>query len=385
MWTLAMVALAQPSEEITVYADAFARWDETRWLVETELMVPFPTWFTGDENHTFRSHAYQIRAIVACDKDARLSRKSWEILCEVEDIGLIASTVGRWRGAAERAHIQQILDQIDAKLTGAQIQLQVDQQGALRNVDIEGLASDNLRERRAQEFLRLVMSRLMAGFHLRFSPRSEPGDPWLERNSLLLQLPSTTGVRGSTRLSHSWVEHEETSLIHSTGQGTIAAFIPYIHRPGSPREGTQATGQQPTSGGEAPTGDFSPVAPLGFAPPSEFSQSETEMIAPSPGFGEVIEFRDAEVIDLEAVYALQSQGVAIYDRKLSFVTERMWRIDGQPTSSSAGGVNTAPYHHRGTLRLLGEQERPDVGPSAQVAPPGSSLAGMPSWVPLEVL
>jgi hypothetical protein len=68
------------------------------------------------------------------------------------------------------------------------------------------------------------------------------------------------------------------------------------------------------------------------------------------------------------------------------MTERVWALTGFPTSSSAisYGQRGNPYHHVGRLRILdNERERPDVGPTRQVAPPGTEHPVLPAWMPLE--
>ena len=49
------IALAAPddaAEEIIVYGDHFARWDHTRWLVQTELWMPLGISFAADRNRS---------------------------------------------------------------------------------------------------------------------------------------------------------------------------------------------------------------------------------------------------------------------------------------------------------------------------------------------
>ena len=56
-------------ETILVISDPFARWDGTRWFIKTEVGLPISMTFYADQNYEFFSNAFQIRTILACDKD----------------------------------------------------------------------------------------------------------------------------------------------------------------------------------------------------------------------------------------------------------------------------------------------------------------------------
>ena len=100
---------------ITVYDDMFARWDGTRWFVATEVTVPDPVVFQARNNWEFRSTKYQVRTIIACEKDWRRSRRRFEVDCTIEDFGMQSIAQDR----DNPARVQQILDEIDTALSGS--------------------------------------------------------------------------------------------------------------------------------------------------------------------------------------------------------------------------------------------------------------------------
>ena len=85
------VAEAQvDDDEIIVYGDRFKRWDKTRWSVVAEVRFPSSYTFRKFENYEMRVSAYQLRVVLACEKDWKLSRGKWEVSCKIENLGLQA-------------------------------------------------------------------------------------------------------------------------------------------------------------------------------------------------------------------------------------------------------------------------------------------------------
>jgi len=375
-WALVTAMAAPAIEEIMVYSDPFARWDGTRWLVETEVFVPFPITISRVRNAAFRSYALQMRAVISCEKDARLGRKRYEVMCTIDDIGLQATTVNRWRTRADIQRVQQVLDNVDEMLTGSRVQLQVDDAGTLRNIDLEGLSQRNERERESAESLRQLVSRLMAGFHLHIPNPGQRRAPWTERNSLLLAMPSSTGIMGATNLDHEWLTINDTTLIRSGGGGTVSFIMPIVSKDNAirnlqaPEGAAQVSGAAPTSPG--------PASFVSYGPPDESVNLTT---APS---WTIDEFRGLAP-QLDVRYKVAGQGFAVFDTVNGYVTERSWLVTGQSLPSSAGGVNTGPYQHAGKMQRLGQTDHPDVGPSQQVTHPRIVVPGVQRWIPLDIL
>jgi hypothetical protein len=333
---------ARTPEEITIYGDDFARWDHTRWLVAAELILPLGVGFAAEEDEAFVSYAFQVRAIVACEKDGRETKNVWEVSCTVEDVGLLVSAYRRAERERDRELVQRVLDQIDAKLTGMDVQMQVDRNGGITDVDLEGVTTDNERDRGIQESLRQVMGRVMAGFHLRIPDHAQRDGQWIETHSELMDLPSLTASRGSTMLVHVVSPYAGARLVQTIGQGTTAVHMIVQDK-----------------GGQA------------GSPFEQVSNADAALLSVS----------GAET-ELEMMYDMSATGVAMFDQETGIMTERVWAVHGIPTAS--GDVFSGPpYRNVGRLALLGQADRPDVGPSKQVAPPGAVLEGLDRWVDIE--
>jgi hypothetical protein len=370
-WWIAVAFAADKkdvAEEIIVYGDNFARWDDTRWLVQTELMLPLGVTFGSEQNQAFFSHAFQIRAVIACDKDAKLSKKRWEVSCEIEDIGLLVTTFRQWRRERDRELVQRVVDEIDAKLTGLDIQMQVDEAGGVTNFDLEGLVADNSRERTIQEGLRQVVSRMMAGFHLRIPDHAQRSGQWVEYHSELMDIPSLTSSRGSSTMVHLVTPYQDgLQIVQTVGEGSASINLPSYSK--------EIFSSSLTS--EAVEMDSGKPSGLGGLEQGGAEAPEMNPIPQNSGPG--------TESDIEATYAMESSGVAVFRKSDGIMSERVWVVTGRPTAGAGGGTMSAPFVNKGRIQLLGQNDRPDVGPSKQVSWPGRAMTGLDPWISIETM
>lgn len=204
-------------EEIVVWGDLFARWDDTRWFVSAELGLPIPLLFARDENIAFETRELAMAMVYACSKEWKLTKRRFEVTCTVEDFGVRAA-VDEWEVTerdVERA--QRVLDEIDAKLTGAALSLQVADDGRVTNIGLDGVPKDNRRESAIHESLRLLLTRAFVGFHLKMQKYNQLDQrQWLEHNSTIMNLP---GSLGSNRIVHSLDRYGGHVVVQSVGFG----------------------------------------------------------------------------------------------------------------------------------------------------------------------
>lgn len=78
------------------------------------------------------------------------------------------------------------------------------------------------------------------------------------------------------------------------------------------------------------------------------------------------------------------QAVAVFDTAAGVLTERVWTVNGIPTAGSAvaetgGGLG---YFQKGRLIRLAADDRPDVGESVEIAPPGQTPTTLHLWQPV---
>jgi hypothetical protein len=348
-------------DEIIVYGDQFARWDNTRWLLQSELLLPLGMDFASDDNKGFRSFGFQIRAVVLCDKDAQLSKKRWEVSCAIEDIGILATTENRWRTDVDRALADGVLADVDARLTKATVQMQVDEEGGITNFDIEGIDATNVRERRIQETTRQMMARVMSGFHLRIPDQAQRTGQWVEYNSELIDLPSIAAARGSSMLLHQVSPYKDSQLVQTVGEGAVTVNLPKDSR--DPFSGASANLDSITN----------TTAPSGIGGPAPRQLSSV---------GAASTYTDREST-IPATFKVEASGVALFEKSSGIMTERVWQVTGRATASMPWGLG--PFRNVGRIRLLDKDEAIDMGPSQQVSWPSQPLDGLAPWVPIEVM
>lgn len=306
-------------ETIIVISDPFSRWDGTRWFIKTEVVLPVPMNFYADKNYEFRTYAFQVRTILACEKDWKISKKNWQVNCTLEDFGMQAVADEKAKDDMDsqetrNRRIQLILDEVDAKLTGAALQLQVSANGRVTNVDLEGVEKGTTRENTMAETLRLVMSRVIVGFDMKLKDYNflEQGI-WTEYNPKLMSIPmGYTTSMGNSMLVHRLQKIDGHLVVESRGKGVISL-------PG------QLDG------------------------------------------------------DINDNWITDFAGVAVYSEKDAYMTERVWILRGTPTAAT---WTNQEYRHAGRIVQLDPDQKPTCGTTQQVWM-GKPVAGIQPWVMIE--
>jgi hypothetical protein len=225
MW-MAVTAVAQdePAEEIVVWGDLFARWDDTRWLVATEITTPLTFTLKKDENAEFATQEILVRSVIACSKDWKLGPKRYEVGCKLEDISLKAAVAERRVNEADVARAQSVLDEIDVKLTGALLQLQVADDGRVTALSLDGIDTSTSRERTIQETMRQILSRQVVGFNLKLRKYNQLNEgKWQEYNSSIMSMPMPDGTpSGSNLVVHYLNRFRGELIVQSIGKGVSA-------------------------------------------------------------------------------------------------------------------------------------------------------------------
>lgn len=326
----ALASEQDASEEIIVWGDRFARW-ERRWYVETEVQMPSNLRLFAWSDHQLDVGAYQLRAVLDCDKDIQLGRKSWEVSCEIQDLGLVVYP------AREGPQDRVVAQQIDDTLTGARLQLQVSRAGGVPNVDLEDSGNAlHRRHRQRQEQIRQLIGRAILPFHLELPEDLTNHSRWYEHNSQLMTLPTPllSGTQlasmGSSTLVHYLDEHQGHYVVQTIGEGIVF----------------------PTGGS------------LELSSATDGSNMMDPISTPS------------------SKYMLQMHGVALFDPESGIMRERVWAITSNAIASSTTALDPGLYRHSGRLALLNEADRPDVG-DTWIADQPDAQGRVRPWVPLQ--
>ncbi len=324
VWMMAAMAqtpAVEAAEEIIVWGDPFLRWDQ-RWHIESEVRFGTPFQLMADSNLESRLSNIQIRAVLDCDRDVKLSPRRQEVRCVLEDISLVAMTT---RPGVDDLRV---LQEADAAMTGAILELQVTADGGVPNVGMEGFEPRSERDRRRVEQYRQLLSRIILPFHLGLPPTVADGVKWYEYNSRLMSMPSDNVSGGSTKIAHFMDVFDGHLLVQSTGEGMV-----------SPEVGWEALGED---------GDGMAV----------------------------------EVTRPVDTYQTQLHGVSIFDIDTGIMSERIWAFGGELTASSPNILRALKYGHRGHLRLLSEHDVPDIGTTHMARLP-TTKGDEPLWEPIK--
>jgi hypothetical protein len=212
----------EAAEEIVVWGDLFARWDDTRWFVSTEMALPYYMTLRRDENVEFQTDQVVLRTVIACSKEWKLNKRRYEVGCKLEDFAMRASIAEDVVTEKDVERAQQVLDEIDAKLTDAKLTLQVADDGRVMNIGLDGVPKDDSqRQSGIQETLRQVLSRVVVGFNLKMQKYNQLHEgKWVEYNSTVMDI--MPGASGSNMLVHYLNRYRGHVLVQSIGKGTAS-------------------------------------------------------------------------------------------------------------------------------------------------------------------
>ena len=121
-------------------------------------------------------------------------------MCTLDDLAISAEGLPQ-----EKGQLGPILAELDETLTGAAMQLQINRNGRIVNIDLEGVERLNRRSGIINENMRLILSRAFAGLDLAL-PRSSADRQWAEYDSWLMRTPSIDGSSGSSQVVHEVIE-----------------------------------------------------------------------------------------------------------------------------------------------------------------------------------
>jgi hypothetical protein len=207
-WTLPSAAL-----ESSVYSWDWSR--THRFYLESHVQLPVVMWLATPYNHQARITAFDVRLVTTCANAQVLTKHTVEVNCSIDDVALSAAGLPQEAGL-----LQPILVELDEMLSGATVQLQMNDDGKLGNISLDGLKRRNNRSGWINENLRLIVSRAYAGLDLNL-PQDEENS-WPQYESWLMRAPAVDGSSGGTELVHREIAREGSfSTIVTGGRGVI--------------------------------------------------------------------------------------------------------------------------------------------------------------------
>ena len=273
-------------------------WDAPRrYLVVSDVTSPEFIWFLAEFNSEARVSQWRTNFVMNCAGEP-IGKKAYEVQCKIEDISIQAKAVSE----VDARKLNDVLNDMDTKLTGAVLQMEMTTDGRIRSVDLEGIEKRNRRTRDMVETMRRILSRGVALLDLQLPKKGDDGGSgqWEQKNSLVVGFPYGLGTIGSVRLKHEIAEDASATKLVMTGKGIAGAGVT-----------VQVAGQE----------------------------------------------------QIANLYEMIVGGEAFFDTKTGGLVSRQYQSQGQATASSiqADGWNGVKYMQAARLSLIGEADQPKLG------------------------
>lgn len=280
---------------------------ERRYQIKADLQLNEWMFLRARNNADVRISEIQIGVDTVCASVSKVGKKAFELNCRLEDVQLLASTVG-----ADSGKILPILDELEEQYRLATVNLVFTEDGRIRNIGLDGLDKRNRRINEIQETMRLLIARVFASFDLQLPKKGDDGGKaWKQQSLLSMSFPSTFGTMGAAEV-RSEVVKTEGSVVEVMTKGT----------------GTLGPAEMITVGAGAPERP-------------------------------------------KNLYELELRGLATFDTQQGTLLERQYMVDGMPTPSSLAAEAGAGVSYVQAVRLVlipeGEAP-PPLGPNAETDP-----------------
>jgi hypothetical protein len=194
------------------------RFDDThRYYIEADVRLGTAMVFRAATNQQVRMGEFRIRLVTTCRAEVA-TKRSWDLLCSVDDIALRGTPL-----TSERGRAQSVLEEYDQNLTGSLVQLTLTADGRVKDVDLEGISKSRRRLSVIHETLRQIMSRTFAGLDLQLPRRGDDdGRAWVQVGSPTTSFPVNGGTFGAIDIVHA-VNATAGDLVevHSVGKGVL--------------------------------------------------------------------------------------------------------------------------------------------------------------------
>lgn len=394
LWTtLAAPAVAADADaEVVVVSNAFARWDDTRWYVRTQVQLPWSAALYAERNDEVAFNAYDLELVIHCQLADKLGKHAHDAICDVEDASLRLAAWASTHKAAEH-----VLTETVPRIRDLKLRMRVWDDGRVGGVVLEGEPESYRRVNILYENLRQMVNRAIAGFHADGPKAIRPGSEWVDNAHPLFDLP--------------------TFLINNSSSDSLPPVKAVTNDTTGPISSSDKAGGAAGGGGlsadvTAPATDFldasgnvasddatsritanNAALPLGVAGPTPVA---TPAVISSCTVANVVALVQGHVI-------LQSTGtggatlgedniasslrgdlnaVAVFSPENGYMGERVWAVTMAYTGSSGGlsSSTQSPYWTKGTLRQLDETEKPPLLASGYVAGPNQTSSTLPPWL-----
>jgi len=342
------------------HADPLANWQGTRWLLESESLLPVGMVLVAANNKELLTNAVQSEAVVTCNKAEPANKKAVIVTCDIDQMALRAVSRYDDPTQVQRENSQAVLEEVSQRMTEAQIEFQMTHKGRITRVEVPGLSARDNRIRESNEVLRQIAMDLVAGFQLHRN--TEWAGQWPERNGNLLRVPTRTPLSLATSTIHAANQVDGRTIVQSQGKGTF----------------TIAYEAQFISGNKTVRSSVQDVALEGIGASAEVTTT-TGLVGAGFSSGET---QTSSILPEDRQYSGNLTSVAVVDPDADKVVERVWAVIGSPTASTPGSSGGIKVYWNGHLRRLTADEQVTLGATEMVSAPSLTIPGLNPWQPI---
>lgn len=197
------------------------RWSpgqERTWYIESRVILPTPWDLQGRGAIDAVTADLETRTLLRCAPAEGWSEgdRTVALDCAIDDIAISAGAV-----QGDRDELQTILEEMDADLTGAYLQVRLSPDGQLGLVDLEGIEVNDQRDAQRLETMRLLMLRAVSGLDLPL-PGTAEASRWKQRGGRIAEYPSPYGTQSFAKLVHASAPASDATLaVHSEGDTSM--------------------------------------------------------------------------------------------------------------------------------------------------------------------
>ncbi len=200
-------------------ADLEYRWptdEPLHYRIQVAIDMPYTMHVIGAENVDARIGGIGMVWLVECQAEEP-QKKTQDMSCDVVRVEMAGTALAR-----EQDKANQIMEEYDALLEEATVQLQWTSSGRIKTLDIEGVPKTNSREATVHETLRLLATRSFSVLEVEL-PKDPTATSWKQKGSpLAMRLMTMEGTSGGVRLFHEITGEEDGLLIiTSLGEATV--------------------------------------------------------------------------------------------------------------------------------------------------------------------
>jgi len=356
---------------VEVVSNPLARWDHTRWRIDSQLGVPYPAVLYAEFDKEVQFVSLDLHLVTSCELDGEAVRGRGEATCVLDDVAISA---GAWLQHPQFG--QDVLDETDRRLTGLRVQLQVDSAGRVLDVGLLDEPQTNQRVNIIYENLRQIVARAFFGFHAELPAQLTVGEDIVERNTRLLSIPvfrySTASMASRVGIAP---DPEKINLVDTKAMmGPLASrfakerAMSAVPRDSRPNLATVQDHPYEMLLASASFGRSTAVTRLDTWKGSYILQTT------ATGSADV-------GADVPLVFLGDLAAVAVYEPTRGFMTERRWTVRMNPTASSvlSDGAGGWPFWQVGSMQMLDAEQASPVGESRLLAPPQTERGNLPPW------